>query len=186
VCRSGARALDSGRFPPMNTASQGPGCGGRLVILLGIAALGGILWHARQEGRERRLTNLGAEVVYTRGERAALLATRLQSSTTGRVASTAPRVVDRLFGRLVAVHFGRTADLRGSDPDAVVRAVVAMPHIRTVLIDGVPLDDAGLLRLVEAPALTELGLKNTGITAAGVDAARARRPGLQITWIDAP
>ena len=170
----------------MNTASQGPGCGGRLVILLGAAALGVMLWHARQEGRERRLTNLGAEVVYTRGERAALLAARLQTSTPSRVANTAPRVVDRLFGRLVAVHFGRTADLRGSDPDAVVRAVVAMPHLRTVLIDGVPLEDADLLRLVEAPALTELGLKNTGITAPGVAAAHARRPGLQITWLDAP
>jgi hypothetical protein len=165
----------------MSASTGGTGCFGRLVLLAGMVALAGLVWHSRQDRLERRLTTLGGEAVYTRGERAALLADRIQRTTKGRTSEAAPRVVDRLFGRIVAVHFGRTTDLRGSDPAALVQAIKAHPHLRTVLIDGVPLRDADLLRLVqEAPSLAELGLRNTEITEAGLAAARAKRPNLTI------
>lgn len=169
----------------MSASTGGTGCLGRLVLLTGLVALAGLVWHSRQDRLERRLTSLGGEVVYTRGERATLLADRIQRTTKGRTSEAAPRVVDRLFGQIVAVHFGRTTDLRGTDPVAVVQAITAQPHLRTVLIDGVPLRDADLLRLVqEAPAMVELGLRNTEITEAGLAAARAKRPALSIQQLD--
>ncbi|MFN0129663.1 MAG: hypothetical protein ACKV19_23610 [Verrucomicrobiales bacterium] len=152
------------------------------VILAGAALSSGILWYSRQDRMERRLTSLGGEVYYSRSERATLLAQRLNETTTGQVAASAPQIVDKLFGQLVAVHFGRAADLSGTDPEAVVKAIGEMPHLRTVVIDGVPLRDPHLLRLAEAPALVELGLKKTDVTAEGVAAARAKRPGLDIKW----
>lgn len=170
----------------MSSSSKGTGCIGRLVLLTGIAALAAVVWHSHQDRLERRLTSLGAEVYYARGERAMLLAERIKSSAGGKVGASTPQVIDRLFGRLVTVHFGRTADLRGTDPVAVVKALCDLPHLRTVLIDGLPLRDADLLRLMEAPALAEVGLKNTEVTEAGIQAARARRPGVEIKQLDTP
>lgn len=157
----------------------------RLILLTGALVLAGLVWHSWQDRLERRLTTLGGEVFYTRGERAALLADRIRTTAGGRAGEAAPQIIDRMFGRLVAVHFGRTTDLRGTDPAAVVAAVIAMPDLRTVLIDGVPLRDKDLMRLVEASALVELGLKNTEVTEAGLTAAQAKRPQLTIKSLDA-
>jgi hypothetical protein len=168
----------------MSHPSNRTGCLARLVLMAGVLALVGVVWHSRQERLERGLTRLGGEVIYTRGERARLLTERLQRSVGGRIGSAAPQVVDRLFGQAVAVHFGRTTDLRGVDPTAVVKAVLSLPHLRTVMIDGVPLRDSDLLRLMEAPQLTELGLRSTEVTTAGAAAARARRPGVTIQVLD--
>ncbi len=162
--------------------SGGVGWIGRLVMVAGALVFAGILWYSRQDRMERRLTSLGGEVYYARGERATLLADRLQRSGSDDVAKAAPRIVDRMFGRLVAVHFGREIDLRGTDPQAVVKAICESPHLRTVVIDGILLRDPHLLVLMDAPALAELGLKNTEVTAEGVQAAKAKRPGVEIKW----
>ena len=165
--------------PPAKT-----GCLGRSVITFGVILIIGLLWHSHRARSEFRLRQLGGEIVYTRGERAALLGERLKQLLGGPRGEAAPRVVDRLFGKLEAAHFGRVADLRGTDPNALIKAILEAPNLRVVLIDGVPLTDAGLLRLTNAPALAELGLKNTEVTEAGVAAAKSRRPDMIIKRLD--
>lgn len=165
--------------PPAKT-----GCLARSVITFGVILIIGLLWHSLRAQSEYQLRQFGGEVVYTRGERAALLGDRLKRLLGGARGEAAPRVVDRLFGKLEAVHFGRVADLRGTDPYALVTAILDAPHLRAILIDGVPLQDADLLRLMSAPALAELGLKNTEVTEAGVAAARAKRPDVVIKMLE--
>jgi hypothetical protein len=157
---------------------------GRIAVAAALVLLVTAFRLASQMRRERLLVNLGGEVSYT--QPAGSLADRIKASPNAALAREGPKLLDRLLGKIVAVDFGRLADLSDQPSQAVVRALHEVDTLEVVMIEGLPIADARLLELADLPNLRQLGLKKTKVTAEGVAALKKKRPGLEVQWLDAP
>ena len=65
--------------------------------------------------------------------------------------------------------------------DSAVATLASLPALQTLTLAGTPLTDAGLIALVQGVGpLKELDVSGTKVTARGIAAAKALKPGLSI------
>jgi hypothetical protein len=157
---------------------------GRLAVLAAIVLLVAAFRLASQFRREHMLTNLGGEVSYA--QPAGFFVERIKASSNATLAREGPKLLDRLFGKIVAVDFGRVADLSDQPSRPVIDALHEVDTVEVVMIEGLPIADGRLLELADLPALRQLGLKKTKVTAEGVAALKKKRPDLEVQWLEAP
>jgi hypothetical protein len=144
------------------------------ALLLVVAALR----HNFNAARETRLFNLGADAYFSKPLPG--LRDRLARSSIEGVAKNLPTIIDRTFGKIIAVDFGKRFDISQISPDAATGEILENDGIEVILIDGLPLTDAHFIQFAGLTHLRELGLRNTKVTADGIARFHQARPDVSV------
>jgi hypothetical protein len=147
---------------------------GMASVVMAVLFIVAAIRHNFNAARETRFFNLGAEAYFSRPFPD--LSNWLARSSSKPIAKNLPVIIDRTFGNIVAVDFGKKFDVSNISADAATTEMLENDTVEVVMIDGLPMTDSQLAQLTALKRLRELGLRNTKVTPAGIARFQQARP----------